>query len=224
MPSLPRVAASHPNLTPIQREAIYALKRKGKSGEEIRRVCARGTEVDGQAVPPFSVSGQHANTVARRLGAERGELYTSAIGNLEDGEALDALTARLIATAEREIQRQEQLQKRGRLDAAQVGKLATALAKLYGLAERKGETVRPPGGEVKAPEAVPDPPTLAEQLIADGGAEEDAPALGDVVVGANGGSFAREDRRPQKKGDAVPPAPEGQDTAEGPGTEQAAMA
>lgn len=209
------MAASHPSLTPSQRETIYALRKKGKSGEAIRRLCAQG--VDDQ--PPFSVSAQHALTVSRRIGAERGELYASAIGNMEDAEALDALTARLIATAEREIQRQEQLQKRGRVDAAQVGKLAAALEKLYRLAERKAETVRPPSGPAKGndtgPEAEPEPPSLAETLIAEGDdAADDTPPIGDVVVGTNGGSFARDDRNPQKKGQAhaVPDTLSDQDT------------
>ncbi len=214
------MAASYGKFSPEQEETIYRLKKAGKTGGEIALRCSEGVE----GLPPFTISASRANGVARKLADEREELYSSDVASRPAPEGLDLLTKRLLRIAERETRRLERQQEAGRLDAQRLGKLAAAMTKLHGLLERNAEPV--PSKSTKKGDAVePDPdapPSFADQLIGSGSEpapaveavpEPGAPAadLADVVVGSQGGSFARSDRR----ADAVPHAPGHQPNALG---------
>lgn len=206
---------SVPRLSPTQRFAIYELKRAEKSGREISELCAAGYK----DLPPFAVSQSRANEVAREVMDERGELYDSELIKRPPHEITATLATRLIHIADRESERLDRAQRGGKLNAGQLGQLAGALARLHDLLDR----VRP--GEAPGPEPSPDDPDGeavkkdGSSWIADAVTDDDAPpptppappapvhaALGDVTLGANGGSHARHDRRPSSApGPASPP-------------------
>lgn len=142
MPTVAPVGRSYGKLTPGHQEAIYRLKKEGRSGREVRLKLAAG--IDGE--PPVSVSADRCNKVARRMMEERDELYTSAILTKPAPEGLRILTRRLMILAERETMRLERAERAGRLDANKLGKLAGALVKLHGLLERNAELYDPGEG------------------------------------------------------------------------------
>lgn len=211
-PPLPRVvcravAASYGSLSPVQREAIYELKKQKKSGNEIKRIVARGYK----ELHPFSVSAQHANAIARKLMIEREELFEASVTKMADGEAVETLARRLIVLADRESLRLQRLQANGKLDIARLTKLAGAVTKLQGMLERMGESGSNGNGEGKKDDA-PTRASFAERLLQKGqephGGDE-APALpipaevADVIVrGAVGAS----DRAPALDPKAPPGA------------------
>lgn len=130
---------SYGKLTPGHQEAIYRLKKAGKSGREVRLILAAGT--GGEA--PVSVSADRCNKVYRRIAEERDELYTSAILTMPAPQGLRNLTRRLMILAERELARLERAERAGRLDANKLAKLANAVAKLHGLLERNAALFDP---------------------------------------------------------------------------------
>lgn len=176
-----------------ERDRVYELGKTGMTSALIAAACAESDDFH----KGFKISASHVRTVLRRERAKRGELYRPEVSHLPALEALPALLGRLVETAEREVERLEQLQERGRLDAKRVTDLAGALDRLHRLAKRMDEDPPPPapGGEAKAADAVPDQPrTFAERLMAgeapdladDAEHDEDAPAFADVEVSANG--------------------------------------
>jgi hypothetical protein len=118
-------------LTPQQRDVIYELKHQGKSGREVSEIVAAGY---GE-VKPFTVSGQHANDLYRAMAEQRGELYETQLEGLTTTAAIRKLQARGLRLAERELARQETRQARGKLDPAQLGKVAVALERFHRLDE-----------------------------------------------------------------------------------------
>jgi hypothetical protein len=178
VPSLHGMGASPDRLTPAQKDLVYELKRQGKSGKEVKRIASMGHE----GVDPFRISASHANEIYRLIAESRGELYTTQIAELSTDAALDKLQARLLRLAEREIARQETKERSGRLDAVQVGKLATALERIHKLSETRAATAKPARTAEDAA-AEPVPSSFAEQL-AEG--DETVPAADVVLTEARG--------------------------------------
>lgn len=168
-------------LTPEQEFLIYELRKAGKSGGEVEKICARGYKEH----PPFSVSPTHARDVGRKIMDERGELYSSELATAPPSEALEKLARRLLHVADRESARLDRLQRAGRLDGDKVARLATALTRLHTLHERlekaragagDGEQ---PGGEGKGPDAdgrQQGSAWIAGAVSANGEAEQPEPA------------------------------------------------
>lgn len=119
-----------PRLTAEQRERIYALKEKGKSGAETARLCALGFE----DLPPFKVTGQRCNDVWRKMARERDTLYGFNFKRGPMDEGIRRLARIGIIIADREMERQDRNQKRGQLNGNQLSALAGALKRLHMLA------------------------------------------------------------------------------------------
>lgn len=209
---MPPASRGKPKFSALQRDAIYRAQKKLKSGEKVRRVMRTGFE----DLAPFDVSAASVREIARREAADRDELYNTTLSKLPPNEAVNHLAKRLLITAEKEALRLEHRQSRGQLDGNQLGKLATALGRIGKLVDERANAGAgdDPPGDAKKPDSPPEseapPPSFAEGLLERGDADPapdaaapDAvasPALADVVVGSNGGSFARLDRRPLSDG------------------------
>lgn len=185
------MGSSPDRLTPAQKDAIYDLKHKGKSGREVVALVGAGHA----GLDPFTVSVAHANETYRLMAEQRGELYATQIGGLPTDGALDKLQARLLRLAEREIARQETRQRGGKLDAAQVGRLAGALERIHKLSEARAVPAPPTKGErdkqsdADGADADAVPSTFAEQLAEgeDAASAPDASApAADVVLSPQG--------------------------------------
>lgn len=170
-------------LTPAQKDAIYDLKHKGKSGAEVKRIVSMGYE----DVDPFRVSVAHANETYRLMAEQRGELYTTQITGLSTDAAIDKLQARLLRLAEREIAKQETKHARGKTDAAQLGKLAGALERIHKLSEARAVPARPGADKQDgAKSGEPVPTSFAAQLAEGDDAAEPVPAADVVLVEGRG--------------------------------------
>jgi hypothetical protein len=221
---------SVPRLSPSQRFAIYQLKADGKSGREVSELCARGYK----ELAPFKVSESRANEVAREVADERGELYNSDLAKLPAHEVTEKLSKRLLSIADRETERLDKAQRGGKLNAAQLGQLAGAVSRLHDLLTRtrpNGDSPAPEPNDVGEGEGKKlDSPAPSKWVTdaAKGMDEPNPPApdppaapthapVGDVALGARGGSFARSDRQPAPpspapvasptRPDTVPPGP-----------------
>lgn len=133
------MARSSGKLSAAQREAIYDLKKKGKTGRVIRDALKAGYSPTGDEVDrldPVNLSISECNRIAKRLMDERDELFSSRVRDKPPHEGLTILAKRLIIIAERETVRLEAAVKRGQLDSNKLARLATAMVRLYGLLER----------------------------------------------------------------------------------------
>src|SRR5262245_1520469 len=137
--------ATH-KFSPAQRFLVYELKKGGKSGRKIQEICARGYK----EAPPFSISPNRANEIAREVADERGELYDTALAKRPAHEVTAVLARRMIHMADRETTRLDKKQRRGQLKGDETGKWATALTRLHVLLERTqpGGTDESVGDEV----------------------------------------------------------------------------
>lgn len=178
------MGASYGKLTRGHEEAIYEMRKRGNTGRQMREALARG--VPGE--PPVSVSLDRCLKVARRLEDERDDLFRSKIQDRPAPEGLRILTRRLMIIAERETLRLEHMEKRGKLDANRLAKLANAVTKLHALLERN-EALKdmPDPGDRPAPNDAPSKPasTFADGLLepgeADSAPDPDAP-VADAVI------------------------------------------
>lgn len=166
------MARSSGKLSSAQREAIYDLKKKGKTGRAIREELKAGYSPTGEEVDrldPANLSISECNRIAKRLMDERDELFSSRVRDKPPNEGLMILSKRLIVIAERETVRLESAVKRGHLDANKLGKLSSALVRMYGLLERSeghADPDEPTGqGEDAGAEAVPS--SFADTLVRD---------------------------------------------------------
>jgi len=121
--------ASPPKLSPEQRERIYTLKSKGLSGRATAELCEGGFE----DLPPFKVTGQWCNDLWHKMAKERDELYGRKLNRLPADEAISVLARRLVVIADRETDRLERSQRKGRMNGNQLTALAAAIRRLYGL-------------------------------------------------------------------------------------------
>ena len=107
-----------------QRHTIYELKRQGKTGSEIARLCALGTE----GLEAFEISRDMANKIARQE-RELHELSPLAQSDLTD--AVRVLTRRTINVLEKWLRR---LEKRRRdIDTMELKRMTDCLVKLHRL-------------------------------------------------------------------------------------------
>lgn len=170
------MGASRGRLSAEQKEAIYELRKAGCTGPQIQKKCAQGYKPRGsdEALPPFSVTPAYALDISRRMMAEREELYAPRNIDGLTKESLQNMAGRLVLIAEREIARQDRLQKQGKLKAAAVAGLVDAIARLQRLYEKLGE---PPteGGEASSEDDAGEqkPPDWVGDWLADGDQEND---------------------------------------------------
>ena len=194
------MSANYGKLDAAQREKVFDLKEKGLSGKAVAAALAKGWPDEVPPISPVEVSGQGVNDLYRRQKRERDLLYGSHVSKLSNGAGLDVLTRRLLVIADRETQRQEEKQKRGKLDGTELGRLVGAverLHKLCGLRFDDPDPSPPPApGESPAPARAS---TLADRLLdgelepgdgaahvaqADRTAASGAPPVADVPVSA----------------------------------------
>lgn len=165
VPTFLGVGASYGKLDPGHEEACYELKKQACSGRVIREKLAAGYN----GLDPVRISTSRANQVAKQLIEERDELYASNVQNRPAHEGLRLLTKRLMIIAERETLRLEKAEKRGKLDANKLGRLATALVKLHQLNERN-EVAPPDAGAANNGDSAGEPATptgLAASILAE---------------------------------------------------------
>jgi hypothetical protein len=155
-------------LTDAQKDAVadaFAIGRDGKnrskkmSAAAIARAAAAG-ELPGH--PAFDISEPYVRQIGRKRLAERGTLYAVGVDMSNPGKANRANLERLARLGAREVSRLERLQGQGKLDAADIGKLAQAIGKVESVRESLGDNgTSGNGAKSHAPaptgEAEPDP-------------------------------------------------------------------
>jgi hypothetical protein len=110
--------------TEAQREAIYKLKRRGKTGSQIARACAQGTH----GLEGFEVGRDIANRIARQERAQR-EPSPLAQGDLP--EAMRIVVQRAITIAEAWFEKQRYA--RGKMDTMGFRRMSASLIDLQKL-------------------------------------------------------------------------------------------
>jgi hypothetical protein len=145
----------------IGRQARSNPKRK-LSAATISRLASAGELPIGD-LEPFQISPSYVRDIGRKRLAERGELYAAGIDTSDPSKANRANLDRLTHLAARETSRLENLQGKGRLDARDVEKLASAIGRIEKVRQDIGGENPPPnnGAKPHAPaptgEAEPDP-------------------------------------------------------------------
>lgn len=159
------MSQSQRKLQPLHREAIFKLRAPGK-GQKSLRVIAELLAAGYNGLPPVKVTEETVRATYQRMADDRDALSSVRMPNRKrpTNERLDAMVRRLIDVGERETQRIERMEARGKLDSARLLKLARALRSLYDLQDRSAQAPDPDGDQ--APEQPPSPPTSFADSLA----------------------------------------------------------
>lgn len=158
------VSQSQRKLQPLHREAIFKLRAPGK-GQKSLRVIAELLAAGYKGLPPVKVTEETVRATYQRMADDRDALSSVRMPNRKrpTNERLDAMVRRLIDVGERETQRIERMEARGKLDSARLLKLARALRSLYDLQERAEQAPDPDDDQVAEQPASP-PSSFADSL------------------------------------------------------------
>lgn len=187
-------------LTKAQREAIYAASLEGLNGREISEAAAAG-DLGSKAMRAFEVSESYAREVARKVAAERGELYRVKVDADQPLSALLAIVKRQIELADKETTRLEGKQQRGKMGGQELDRLARAT----GSAIRNAQTLaqKSKSGSSRTPPIEPETPGKEPEsegddwvasMLEDAGANP--PPVADTVVRESAQNLGRDSDAP----------------------------
>ena len=173
--TFPRALGRSSRLSKRQREAVYAAHLDDLNGREIAEAAAAG-DLGYPPLPPFEISDSYARQLARNMAAERGELYRVSVDLSAPRDALEAITKKQIALADKETTRLEKKQQQGRMNGQELDRLVRATASAARLLQTLDSRPRKPPADKPEPDA-PEPEKPGDDWVSDALADDDAPDL-----------------------------------------------